>query len=178
MADPELEQWNIDFGVSKSMRYHSYRRWFWDSVDNGAKILTIVSGTAVLVSIIGSDTRVAVWCAFVVAFFSAADVVLGFSNRARTHDGLYRAFSGLAQDVAENDTPTERDVSKWRRRRLEIEMEEPGVIDWLERRCAAEEAAARGVDIKPEWRLNRLQIALSQFAVWPSMPRGDQTSSH
>lgn len=178
MDDLERQLWNIDFDVAKSIRYHAYRRSFWDTVDNGSKILTVISGTAVLISIIGSSHGFATGFAFVVAFASAMDVVLGFSNRARTHDGLYRAFSRLAQDISENSSPTEANINQWRRRRLEIEMDEPGVIDWLERRCSAEEAVARGVEIRPEWRLKSWQILLSQFAMWPSIPRGERPLSH
>jgi hypothetical protein len=172
MDDLERKQWNIDFSVSKSIRYHAYRRSFWEAADNGSKILTVVSGTAVLISIIGFNNALATGFAFVVAIASAMDVVLGFSSRARAHDGLYRAFSLLAQDISENSAPMEADIVRWRRRRLEIEMDEPGVIDWLERRCAAEEAAARGFEIRAEWKLKPWQIWLSQFAMWPSVPRG------
>jgi hypothetical protein len=109
--------------------------------------------------------------AAIVALTSAMDVVLGFSKRARSHDGLYRAFSRLAQDISESGVLTESDINKWRRRRLEIEMDEPGVIDWLERRCSAEEAAARGAEIRSEWILKPWQVILSQFVMWPSIPR-------
>jgi hypothetical protein len=176
MHDLELERWNIDFDVSKSIRYHAYRRSFWDAADSWAKILTIISGATVLVSIIGSNNLVATIFAFIVAITSTMDVVLGFSRRARVHDGLYRAFSRLAQDIAEIGAPTATDINKWRRRRLEIEMDEPGVIDWLERRCSAEEAAARGSEIRSEWRLKPWQVILSQFVMWPSIPRGPAAS--
>jgi energy-coupling factor transporter transmembrane protein EcfT len=96
MSDLEQQRFGIDFDVAKSIRYHAYRRSFWDAADNTSKILTVVSGMAVLVSIIGSNNPVAIGFAFVVAVTGAMDVVLGFSARARTHDGLYRAFSRLA----------------------------------------------------------------------------------
>jgi len=172
MNELERQRWNIDFDVAKSIRYHAYRRSFWDQAYNISKILTVISGAAVLVSIIGANNPVATAFAFAVAITSALDVVLGFSNRSRAHDGLYRAFSRLAQDISENAAPTATDITDWHRRRLEIEMDEPGVIDWLERRCSAEEAAARGVTIRPEWQLRPWQIWLSQLAMWPSIPRG------
>ena len=146
MSNIEDDRFNIDFNVARSLRYHAYRRSFWDSVDNGAKILTIVSGTAVLVSIVGFNGFAATALAFIVAFASALDVVLGFSARYRTHDSLYRAFSQLAQNIAANPHPDDLAIAQWRARRLEIEMDEPGVMDWLERRCAAEEAVARERD--------------------------------
>ncbi len=170
MDDLEHERWNIDFDVSKSIRYHAYRRSFWDRLDYSSKVLTIVSGTAVLISIMGSNNPVATGFAFLVAIASALDVVLGFSQRMKVHDALYRAFSMLGQEIADSETLTEKDILKWRRRRLEIEMDEPGAIDWLERRCAAEEATARGCEVRREWALKPWQIWFSQFAMWPSIP--------
>jgi hypothetical protein len=51
MTELERERWGIDFDVSKSMRYHAYRRSYWDSLDHWTKILVLISGTAVLASI-------------------------------------------------------------------------------------------------------------------------------
>lgn len=171
MDDPVREQWNLDFNVSKSIRYHAYRRSFWDACDNWAKVLTVISGTAVLVSMIGAHSGWATGFAFTVAIISAADVVLSFGVRARKHDELYRAFSRLAQDISECSDPKESDIHGWQRRRLEIEMDEPGVIDLLERRCSAEEATARGAEVRPDWKLTPWQVRISQFAMWPSTPR-------
>ena len=176
MNDPERQRWDIDFDVAKSIRYHAYRRSFWEGVDRISKILTVVSGTAVFVSIIGENNPAATWFALLVAVASALDVVFGFSNLAKRHDGLYRDFSLLAQRIAETGEPNLEGILQWRRRRLEIEMNEPGVIDWLERRCSAEEAQARGAVIDPAWRLSPWQIRLSQFAMWPSVPRAQAPS--
>lgn len=167
----EDEQWALDFQVSKSIRYHSYRRAFWDTIDHWSKIIAIVSGTSVLVTIVGEHNGWATGLAIVVAVASAADVVIGFSKNARDHDMLYRAFSRLAQDMAATEVPTSTEIHAWRRRVLEIEMDEPFVVDLLERRCSAEEARARGAELRDEWQLKWWQIALSQVAIWPSLFR-------
>ena len=164
---------DLDFDVAKSMRYHSYRRAFWDSVDNASKILTIISGTAVLVTLVG---KAPVWpevLAVVVAVASACDVVLGFSIQARAHDGLYRSFSRLAQELSEHESPTEQQIFAWRKQRIEIEMDEPTVMDLRERRCAGEEARARGLEVNQAWQLSSWQIILSQFAFWPAAYKED-----
>ncbi|HEY5238135.1 MAG TPA: hypothetical protein VIJ62_07125 [Rhizomicrobium sp.] len=163
------EQWNIDFSVAKSMRYHAYRRSFWEMLDNWTKCLVVFSGTAVLVSIVGEKTFLAQLFAFVVAFLSAIDVVLGFSSRARTHDSLYKQFCRLQSEISKVTQPTEANIAAWRSSRLEIELEEPTTLDWLERRSAFEEAKSRGVEIRPGWVLKPWQILLSQFAVWPQI---------
>lgn len=167
------EQWRLDFTVSKSLRYHAYRRAFWDTIDRWSKIITIVSGASVLVTIVGKHNAWATGLAIVVAIASAADVVIGFSKSARDHDMLYRAFSRLAQDIAGTEKPNEQDIYAWRRRLLEIEMDEPFIIDLLERRCAAEEAHARGVPPDDGWKLTKWEVRVSQFAVWPSAFRNE-----
>jgi hypothetical protein len=168
-----LERWNLDFVVSKSIRYHAYRRSFWDTFDNVSNILTVMSGTAVLVTLVGQYQMASTILAIVVALTSAANLVLGFSQKARNHDGLYRAFSRLAQDIAENEKPSSTMISAWRRRRLEIEMDEPFIVDLLERRCSAEEARARGCELRPAWKLTTCETIIAQFAFWPGSHRDE-----
>lgn len=166
--DIDSERSDIDFDVAKSLRYHSYRRSFWDSWVKLTNVLAIMSGTAVLVSIMGDNTKWAKAMGAFVAFIGAADIVFGFSERARDHDGLYREFSRLAQDIAGTIEPTEAQIYAWKRQRLAIEMEEPGVVGLLERRCAREECLARGLILQPPWKLSWFQILFAQFAFWPS----------
>jgi hypothetical protein len=160
--------WDLDFQIAKSIRYHAYRRSFWESCDYVSKILSVVSGASVIMSLLGENEPLAKVLAAVVAITSAADVVLGFGTKAKRHDRLYRDFSLLAMRLAELLNPTEADLAAIRRRRLEVEMEEPGIIDWLERRCAAEECARRGCAIPDMWKLTPWQVRLAQFAMWPS----------
>ena len=166
--DTYTERWNIDFVVAKSIRYHAYRRSFWNGLDVLSKMVTAISGTAVLVTLVGDNTVWSTGLAILVAVASATDLVLGFSKKARLHDDIYRSFSRLAQEIAENLLPTEQLVVSWRRRRLEIEMDEPTTLDLLERRCCADEARARGSQVRPEWKLNRVERYLAQIALWPS----------
>lgn len=177
MDEIALQRSDLDFAVAKSIRYHAYRRSFWDNIDTIAKILTIVSGTAVLVSIVGYKGYAATILAFTVAITGALDVVLRFSQKARRHDSLYRAFSRLAQDLTTVTEVTGRDIAEWRRRRLEIEMDEPSVLDLLERRCSAEEARARGLPVNDAWKLDGWQTLLSQFIFWPVHSRDDASPS-
>jgi len=172
-VDPNLERErsNIDFEANKGIRYHAYRRSFFDGIDNFFKISTIVTGTSVFVTIVGEHTFAAQVLALLVAVLSAADVVFRFSIRSRDHDALYHDYSRLAQEIAKNTRPTEADIALWKARRLEIEMNEPGIIELLERRCAAEEATAQGRPLRDQWRLSRWQILFSQWAIWPALPQ-------
>ena len=174
LSEQEIEEikdevWRLDFGISKSLRYHAYRRSFWEHWDYFAKITSAVSGTAVLVSALARWPEYIAGLSLVVALSSTADSVLGFGNRAKLHDKLYREFAMLGMRLEETALPGEAELKSIRRRRLEIEMEEPTTIGWLERRCAAEECAARGKEVRESYKLHRWQIWLSQFAIFPSI---------
>ena len=171
-GDIAESRWGMDFDVSKSIRYHSLRRSFWEQADFWSKMITIMSGSAVLATVSAGRHGWAQALAILVAVASAMDLVLGFSQRARVHDGLLRSFSKLLQDIAASPSPTNDVLWEWKRRRLEIEMDEPGVVDLLERRCAGEEAIARGCPLRAEWQLNTWQLLLSQFAFWPGFHQG------
>jgi hypothetical protein len=65
----------LDFDVAKSIRYHAYRCSFWDAMGNLSKILTIISGSAVLVTIVPDMPLYSKILAIIVALTSAADVL-------------------------------------------------------------------------------------------------------
>ncbi len=163
-ADLRERRYGLSFDVAKSMRYHAYRRRFFDKLDKIVKIITVGTGGATFLLLVSAqDTWSAKTCALVLAILTAFDVIIGFSNAARVHDKLYRDFALLARDIAKATQPGETDLAEWSGRRLEIETEEPGTLDWLERRCAREEAEARGAEVNEAWRLPAWKVLLSQF---------------
>ena len=159
----------IDFDVAKSIRYHAYRRYFFEQWDRLNKIVMIISGAAVVVAVVGKSGPLTAFFAIVVAVLSAVDLVVGFDQNARRHDSLYRRFCELQQEIAVIRDPTAAPVADLRRKRLAIEIDEPTILDLLERRCCREEAIARGTDIDGAWKLNRWQIIASQFWLFPSL---------
>ncbi len=161
--------YKLGFGVSKSLRYHAYRRSFWSYWDRITKILTIVTGAATFIVAYGESPKWTIWPASLVAILSACDIVIGFSTNARDHDKLYRDFSALAQAIALQPNPTENDLARWLAERLRIEADEPTTIDLLERRCSAEEARARGTEVLQEWDLTACEIRVSQYAFLPAL---------
>ena len=139
----ELE--GIDFGIKKSMRYHSSRRAVFERLDNFTNWLVAVAGASAFASVVGDEKgKLAIYSTFVVMGIALADVIFGFGARARLHQDLYRRFSELAVEIAKLDEPTARDVAELRAKRLAIEADEPHIIDALERWCWNEEAEARG----------------------------------
>lgn len=163
-ADLENRQYGISFDVAKSMRYHAYRRSFFDKLDKAVKIAAIGTGSATfLLLATGQETWWAKVCALFVASLTAFDIIIGFGNAARVHDKLYRDFTLLAREIARTTELSEAKVADWAERRLEIEMEEPGTMDWLERRCSREEAVARNAPVDKAWCLPGWKIRLSQL---------------
>lgn len=154
MEELENARYGLSFDVAKSMRYHAYRRKFFDNLDKLTKILVIGTGGATFISLIAEPASpIAKWFALVVAVLTAIDIIIGFSQIARLHDKLYRDFGALARTIARTTQVDERQIAEWSERRLEIETEEPGVLDWLERCCSREEAEARGDAVNDAWKL-------------------------
>jgi uncharacterized membrane protein SirB2 len=145
MENFKTDLWNIDFGVSKSMRYHAYMRNYWDAADHWNKVLILLSGAAIVVTFLSNVHWLEPWVAGLVAFLSILDIVFGFSDHARMHNSLYRQFCYLSMEIAGTVAPKIDDIAKWRAKRLEIETEETGIWEWLNRRCYREEAKARGI---------------------------------
>ncbi len=162
--DWENVGYGLSFGVAKSIRYHAYRRKFFDAADKVTKVLVIGTGGATFVSLSSEPTSPnAKWLALVVAGLTAFDIIVGFSQIARLHDKLYRDFASLARSIAKSSSPNQEQIMEWQERRLEIETEEPGVLDWLERRCSKEEAEARGDEVRAAWVLPGWKRCLSNL---------------
>lgn len=167
--DIARERHNLDFDVAKSVRYHAYCRAFWELLDRRTKVLVVFSGAAVFISFLADAPH---WLtqsfAALVAFLSICDVVFGFSANAKRHDELYRRFARLGMEIAVAEVITEGDVRRWRSQRLDIEMEEPTVKDWLERRCSAEEAKSRGLEVDPAWKIGSFKWKMAPLLFWPN----------
>ena len=168
MIDNNLidDLYGLDFDVNKSIRYHLARRNFWDSFSRANKIIGILSGSAVVVGITSGSPIVTTISGAIVAFFSALDLVFDFGARSREAEDIRREWSLLAQRIALIDKPTRKELQDLRATRLKIEMSEGPVLDLLERRCAHDEAAARGDPINEAWQLTRWEKRLAQFVVW------------
>ncbi len=164
VTDLENRHYGISFDVAKSMRYHAYRRSFFDKLDKAVKIACVGTGGATFLLLASSqETWWAKVCALLVASLTAFDIIIGFGNAARAHDKLYRDFTLLAREIARTTGLNETKLAEWAERRLEIETEEPGTMDWLERECSREEAVARGAQVNEAWNLPGWKVRLSQL---------------
>lgn len=149
---PDLLQ--LDFAVHTAIRYHAKMRRFFGSIYRIITMLILVGGTAVFADLAASlgdsaGRRVALVASAVVAFVGILEVTVGFSERARIHNDLYRRFSDLL--VAIMRTPanaTESEIRDLRARHLQIGVDEPTPNNVLSVICHNEEVESRGLDLK------------------------------
>lgn len=160
----DLEQ--IDFGIKKSIRYHSRRRAFFERLDNLANWLVAVAGASAFAAVVGTNGGfLSKVLTAVITVIALGNVILGFGARARLHQDLYRKFSELAIEVAGIEKPpTTQDISRLRAKRLTLEADEPHTIDALERWCWNEEAESRGCKPANLQQLTRWQQFRVRFS--------------
>lgn len=155
--------YSLEFAVRKSIRYHSKRRKFFDSLDYFTKCVTTLTGSSAFVALLPATTLIvygyplALILTAIVAFFSTCDLVFGFSKKSQLHDGLQRKFSALLRLILLNN-PTDDLVRKWQAERIEIEQDEPTHLTLLTDVCHNEEAIA----------LDRYDYVLAGIKGWRS----------
>lgn len=136
--------YSLDFTVHVSLRYHARRRAFFDAAHRISIALVAVGGSAGFVAILGDETTLAKFVTAFLAVVATLDLVIGYSERARDYDSLYRRFSDLAVSIAGVTDPSEDQIREWTSERMRIEKDEPTSIDVLNVICHNEEAEARG----------------------------------
>ena len=154
----------LDFGINKSLRYHSKRRALFERLDNFTNWLVAVAGASAFAAVIGdpASSLSKILTALITAI-ALLDVIWGFGARARLHQDLYRRFSELAVEMAGMEKINTHDIAKFRAKRLSLEADEPHIIDALERWCWNEEAEARGAQAEQLQQLTawqRLRVRL------------------
>lgn len=172
MNEIDLEKWNaLFFAVRRSIRYHNYRRRFFESWAVWSNFLVIISGgTVVGFSTYAIETSQpyyhwgSVLFGGIIGIIGTFDLVVGFSNRARDHHDLVREFSQLERDLTKvGDKPTEKDLVTYTNRRLEIEANEPPVLRALDTYCHNE--LVRAME-KPEGEKAKIAWYQNLFKQW------------
>jgi hypothetical protein len=133
---------DLNFAVEKSVRYHQRRHAHYARLQKLIAFGIIVSGSAAFVQF----SRHPEWFGLVAAILGALDFVIGFSLRAREHAVLQKRFADLAGEIRSTATPSEEQIRQWKRRRMDIETEEPPLHYALEAWCDNEVSRAWGWD--------------------------------
>ncbi len=124
------------FGIKMSVRDHSARLAFFDKCARNFKIVSVLSSTAVVVTLLGSlPTFISVAAGLILALFSAIDLVAQPEIKARRHEKLRNDFMALEGDVGErlalDAEISSSEAQEFTRCRLAIEEDEPPTLTWL-----------------------------------------------
>lgn len=148
----------LDFDLRMSTRYHMVRKRYFDRVHTLISLANAIFGSATIAAVVASYEEVAVSASLFVALASSIDGVIGFSQRARTHDGLARRFIELECALLESEI-SEDSYRKNLAARRRLEADEPPAKEWLVRRCHREIALLDGhkdgddgVPALPAWK--------------------------
>lgn len=131
------------FDIRRSVRYHMHRCRFYDNFHDISSALSVILGVAAIATVLSSVTSkevVALMGAFV-SLIGVLDLVIGTTQKARLHNSLAGKFVDLEKRMLKEGLPCLDDVKL---ARLEIEKEEPPVLDVLNVICHNEVMKADG----------------------------------
>ncbi|MAL00847.1 MAG: hypothetical protein CL536_01655 [Alcaligenaceae bacterium] len=146
MEKSELEEewYGLKFDVRRAVRYHQRRRAFFDVLDRGGNLLSLVFGSAAIYGILQDNFRpLAITSAAIVTIWSSVNLVVGSAQKARLHYDLARRFIQLERNLL--CEPNEEQYHKVYDERLSIEAEEPPTLKVLDAICYNDTVKAQGL---------------------------------
>ncbi|WEQ58311.1 hypothetical protein [Novacetimonas hansenii] len=165
MNDIEEQIHGLKFDAGKSIRYHSHLRSAWIRWDHWNKVFTLFLGTSVAGTAIVKYHQAEIITGMLTAFFSSLDIVLGFSDKSRLYDDLYKNWYDYLSELEciKCNALNEGVLIKFKQKRYNLERSEPGIMGWLERYSCYEEAIAQGLDVNDVWKLNFFQVFICKI---------------
>ena len=160
-----LTKHNLLFSVRRSIRYHTRRRMFFDSLYKWSQALALLSGSATVAIAAAqlSNGVLMVWFAAAVAVFSALNLVFGFAASARLHNDFIVKFSELEKRIILNSDSSIDSINVFMAERLDIETCEPPTLRILDMICHNELCRAMGCGEETMAKINLMQRWCSQF---------------
>lgn len=139
-------EWNLLWGVRRSVRYHMRRCRFFDMLHSFSNFVGVFAGTFTVATLLsGINPHVAVLFSLIVVVTSSLDLVYRTSYNARIHNDLARQFIELEKSMVLAAPIVSDDALKaFEARRLEIESGEPPILRTLDKLCYNELAQAMG----------------------------------
>ena len=162
------EEWDLLWGVRRSIRYHDRRRRFFEachSIVVGSGIALATIGFAIASKII-DEHWLAVFSVFTMLIF-LLDLLFAFSRCACHHTSLKHRFGELEKDITMNNNKD--DIKRFVARRLEIEKDEPPIRRALDLLCHNELAKSRAETQDYIYKVTRLQRFTAQIFSWPNI---------
>jgi hypothetical protein len=161
----DLAWHNLKFSVRRSIRYHTRRRMFFDSLYKWTQVLCLISGSATVAIVTSNymDGALTIWFAATVAVFSALNLVFGFAGSARLHSDLAQKFSDLEKKITLDGNKSITSINTFTTERLDIETGEPPTLRVLDMICHNELCRAMGYGEETMAKISFFQRLCAQF---------------
>lgn len=163
VEDLKSEQYQLLFGIRRSVRYHMRRSRFFDLFHSFTNAIGVIAGSSAVFSALQDHPHVAAISAALVAVASAIDLVVGTGAMARLHNDLAKKFIQLEKEIILGGNPTEDNLRRFSTCRLEIEAGEPPILRTLDRLCHNELLRAEGHPLETFVHVPWHQRQLAQF---------------
>lgn len=168
-------QYQLLFGVRRSIRYHDRRRAFFEFLHRVTAGLTVLLAGSVLFEVarLGETAWWLTTISIFAAVLAAWDIVVGYSEKAKLHLDLKRGFGALEIAMIAGDgspqTWNDHELA-----RLRIEQDEPPIFRALDVLCQNELLIAEGIknDEKNSQyfgRVNFWQLSTRHFFHWSNI---------
>ena len=139
---------DLNFGVEKSMRYHSRMASRYEVIHKLTMFITILAGSASISTALSEFPQIyTAISGAIVAIIATFNLTYAPGLSASVHSRLRDKFSDLAIEIRTNDE-SQIDYGRWLKIRLQIEQGEPPIFWALEADCDNEVRRAWGKDSK------------------------------
>ena len=162
------EEWDLLWGVRRSIRYHDRRRRFFEachSIVLGFGIALAVVGFAVANKTI-SEQWLAIFSILTMLVF-LLDLLFAFSRCAWHHTSLKHKFGELEKKIITNDDKA--NIATLKACRIEIEKDEPPIRRALDLLCHNELAKSRRETKDDIYKVTLSQRLTAQIFSWPNI---------
>lgn len=176
------EQYQLLFGVRRSMRYHERRRAFLERLHRITSVLTILMAGSVLFDL-GRSGDTSWWLSLVsvlAALMAGMDMVVGYSKLADVHHNLKTRFGNLEMEMLTGNSE-EQTWQQYLLIRLSIEQDEPPIFRALDLLCHNELLAAEGISRKKHpdefSTIGRLQRFTCHVLHWQDLHADEESAA-
>ncbi len=153
------------FSIRRSVRYHTARRKFFDSINNTVTAVSLISGTASVAAILSSHQTTTILLGVLVTVLNALNLVIKSSEKARNHADFVRKFIELEKKLLKKPFAefTFDELSAIEQERLDIERDEPPIKRVLDIICHNELAIAMGAPPEEIYEVGWWQKTFKNF---------------
>lgn len=156
------EQHGVHCDLQRSTRYHRARERFFQSWSSVIGFISLLSGSAVVVSLLSKGPDwVALAAGSLIAISQAFELIGGLSAKSRLHNSLASEFIALERELVSRGDLSATELQDLKGRILTVESREPPIKRYLDIICHNQVARSIGSqDIATLWFWQRW------FAQW------------